>query len=115
MTTPQRNESEFGALLSQISAEHESGQRALHSFAYGTAQHRFTAVRGSLDPIYEPRRSILILQRKRLNLLTNRCISARMERMHALHVLLAEQVGSEDEASRMISDHLGQEPKGGQP
>jgi hypothetical protein len=80
MSTPERNKSDVQRLLSQISAEHESGQRALHSFAYGAAKHEF--------------------------------ITARMERMHALHVLLAEQVG-EDEASKMISDHLeGQEPKG---
>jgi uncharacterized protein YjbI with pentapeptide repeats len=35
----------------------------------------FTVVRGSLDPIYEVRKSVLVLQRKRLNLLTNRCIN----------------------------------------
>jgi hypothetical protein len=39
------NQSEVARLKQQITAEQESAQRALHSLAYGTAQHRFITTR----------------------------------------------------------------------
>jgi len=45
MTTPERNESEIGALLESFEAEYQSAYRALRSFAYGTTQHKFITAR----------------------------------------------------------------------
>ncbi len=39
------NQSEVAQIKQQIEAEQESARRALHSPAYGTAQHRFITAR----------------------------------------------------------------------
>jgi hypothetical protein len=41
----ERNESDVRAMLSQIDAEYQSATRAVRSFAYGTAQHKFITAR----------------------------------------------------------------------
>jgi HAMP domain-containing protein len=74
------NNSEVAYIRAQIQAEQESAHRALHSLAYGTAQHPF--------------------------------ITARMERIGALHGALKEIVGEEQAAQILCETLEGQEPKG---
>ena len=41
----ENNQSEVARIKAQIAAEQESAQRAMRSFAYGSAQHRFITKR----------------------------------------------------------------------
>ncbi len=45
MSQEENNQSEIAQIKQQIEAEQESARRALHSSAYGAAQHRFITAR----------------------------------------------------------------------